>query len=524
MKRKISLLIFLLSAIIAHGQVTFQKTYGGNADDEGYCVQQTSDGGYIISGQTISYGAVGWDVYLIKTNNTGDTLWTKTFGGTNHESGYSVIQTNDGGYIVCGVTNSFSNPYDVYLLKTDSNGNLLWSKAYGGANLESGKCVQQTNDNGFIIAGHTVSYGAGNYDGYLIKTDSIGDTLWTKTYGGSGDDYFNYVRQTTDGGYILTGTSNSSGTDNSLYLVKTMSNGDTLWTRLINVAAPGQLNDEGYSVVQTNDGGYVAAGVSRGDKVFLIKASATGNLVWVKTFGVLNIANANDLQLTSDGGFIVGGHTFNAVNQSDMYLVKTDSYGNLQWSKTFGGPDEEYSYSVQQTTDNGYIICGFTCGFGAGGCTLYANGDVYLIKTDSLGNSGCNENIPVTTVNTPSSVSNSFSPAIGWGGGINSPVSLTGRGGNVNTLCLANGINEVTGELNNIFIFPNPASNELIFTLPNQNKNWIKQVVIYDILSKKVYSNSFTQNINVSGWSNGVYFVQLKGSNEIKTLKLVVQH
>ncbi|HKR06276.1 MAG TPA: hypothetical protein VJY62_16690, partial [Bacteroidia bacterium] len=230
-----SFLIHLFISEISLAQITFQKTYGGGLNhDWGASVQQTTDGGYVIVGLTLSLGAGNTDIFLIKTDTYGDLLWTKTFGGTGIDEGKSVQQTTDRGYIITGITNSFSAAYyDVYLIKTDANGDILWTRTFGGIGDDYGYSVQQTTDGGYIIAGYTRSFGSGYLDVYLIKTDINGDSLWTKTFGGAGDDLGLCVQQTSDGGYIITGnTFGSFGAGlNDFYLVKADSIGNLLWTK-----------------------------------------------------------------------------------------------------------------------------------------------------------------------------------------------------------------------------------------------------------------------------------------------------
>jgi len=322
------LLMFVSIDVYAQPDTLWTKTYGGADKDYGYSVQQTSDGGFIITGYTESFGAGGYDVYLIKADSSGDTLWTKTYGGANDDYGRSVRQTSDGGFLITGGTYPFgAGAYDVYLIKADSSGDTLWTKTYGGTDTDIGESVQQTSDGGYIIAGYTHSFGAGENDVYLIKADSSGDTLWTKTYGGADADYGYSVQQTSDGGYIIAGGTISFGAGESdVYLIKADSSGDTLWTKTYG----GADADYGYSVQQTSDGGYIIAG---------------------------------------------GTISFGA-GESDVYIIKADSSGDALWTKTYGGTDYDNGHSVQQTSDGGYIIAGRTESFGAG------SRDVYLIKTE----------------------------------------------------------------------------------------------------------------------------------------------
>ncbi len=312
-----------------NGDTLWTRTYGGNGADVGSSVVQTSDDGYIIAGYTESYGVGDEDVYLIRIDVNGDTLWTKTYGGSNLDIGYSVVQTRDGGYIIAGSTKSFgAGVGDVYLIKTDAKGDTLWTKTCGGSSEDRGFSVVQTNDGGYIIVGETHSYGAGSSDVYLIKTDVNGDTLWTRTYGGNGADVGSSVVQTSDDGYIIAGYTESYGVgDEDVYLIRIDVNGDTLWTKTYG----GSNLDIGYSVVQTRDGGYIIAGSTKsfgagvGD-VYLIKTDAKGDTLWTKTCGGSKWDYGYSVRQTSDGGYVIAGLTFSygigIPNWSNVYLIR----------------------------------------------------------------------------------------------------------------------------------------------------------------------------------------------------------
>jgi len=400
---KKGLLILLCLPIIGFGQ-GWEKTFDKTGGDEGYSVQQTTDGGFIICGTIgVTVGGMGFsaDVYLIKTDSQGDTIWTKTFGNIDvstfaeNQYGNSVQQTADGGYIICGKYYGPETYYGaVYLIKTDGNGIEQWSQTIGGdfvgpSGDAEGFSVIQTIDGGYVITGRIFSNLPGSSgDIYLIKTDFQGDTIWTKSFGGVDDDCGYSVQQTTDGGYIVAGSVYSEITSltKDIYLIKTDTQGDTTWTKKI--GDPGRT-DEGYSVQQTADGGYIICGSmmnsSFTSEMCLIKTNNLGNMMWTETFS--GYGEGRSVQQTIDGGYIIAG-----TLGTKLHLVKTNNMGSEQWKKTFLGPtaSQSWGYSVRQTTDGGYIISGKQ--YSPVGIVGW---DIYLIKTDDNGNATSIFNIPI---------------------------------------------------------------------------------------------------------------------------------
>jgi hypothetical protein len=385
MKNEFNLFIFILFYILisildVKGQVDtlWAKKYVGTDQDRSYAVQQTAEGGYVIIGTTESFGAGNSDVWLIKTNSFGNILWTKTFGGTQQESGYSGQQTLDGGYIITGYTNSFGvGESDVWLIKTDSFGDTIWTKTFGGSSIDYGASVQQTIDGGYVIAGYTYSFGVGNCDAWLIKTDSLGNALWIQTYGGAGEDYANSVEQTIDGGYIITGDFFGPAGSHDIWLIKTDTSGDTLWTKTFG----GVGNDNSFSVCQTSEGGYIIAGNTESfgavlTDVLLIKTDAFGDTLWTKTFGWSGYDVSFEIQRTADSGYIIVGAT-DSQGDSDALLIKINSSGDSIWTEIFDAGNFESTHSIYCTTDGGYIICGRIVSPSTN------DTDVWLIKTTS---------------------------------------------------------------------------------------------------------------------------------------------
>jgi Leucine-rich repeat (LRR) protein len=366
-------------------QNVWQKTFGGSGSDWASSIQQTKDGGYVIAGYTESFGAGGCDVYIIKLDENGNKVWEKTFGGSGCDTASCIKQISDGGYIVAGETNSFGEGnWEIYIIKLDENGNKLWQETFGGADNYHAVSIQQTKDGGYIVAGYIESESE-ICSVYIIKLKENGSKVWEKIYGGNDDDRAYSIQQTTDGGYIIAGYTKSFGAGESdIYVIKLDENGHIVWQKTYG----GSNYDLANSIQQTKDGGYIIAGYTEsfgtgGRNVYIIKLDENGEKEWEKIYNINYLDEAFSIMQTADGGYIVAGYTYSfGEGGSDVYIIKLKENGSKVWEKIYGGNDHDGASSVQQTTDGGYIVAGGTSSFGAG------KSDVYVIKIDKDGNTG----------------------------------------------------------------------------------------------------------------------------------------
>jgi hypothetical protein len=374
------LVSFLLTATaIAQqpGDTLWTRTYGGDAKEYGYRLRPTTDGGYIWVGQSSSFGAGLYDIWLVKLDADGDTLWTRTYGGVDYEAAIHVEQTDDDGYIIGGYSMSFgAGGFDVYLVKTDEMGEVVWTCLWGESADEWVSCVTQTTDGGYIVSGNTTSFNPNFFsDAFLMKVEESGDIEWTRIYGGDATDAGRYVVQTPDEGYLLCGLHVTVEEDvRSLWLVRTDETGDTLWTRTYDV---GDDDDLGQEIKPTSDGGYIVGGWAGSTipwdyDVLLLKLDANGDSLWSRQYGDGLWNFCQSVEQTSDGGYILTGLTNGRNDIYDIWLLKTDANGDTLWTRTYGGSGDDRAFSVFETTDGNYIIGGHTDSFGSGGYDFYA--------------------------------------------------------------------------------------------------------------------------------------------------------
>ncbi|MHA2252645.1 MAG: hypothetical protein ACXAD7_19940 [Candidatus Kariarchaeaceae archaeon] len=362
---------------------SWHQTYGGSGSEMAYALIQTSDGGYVLTGYTDSFGAGNDDVWLVKTDVNGSMQWNKTYGSNGFEMANALIQASDGGFILAGYTDSFgAGNYDVWLVKTDVNGNMQWNKTYGGERNERANALIQASDGGFIFAGYTDSFGAGNDDVWLVKTDVNGNMQWNKTYGGNENDRVYDLVMTSDGGYALVGYTNPLNAINEdIYLVKTDDNGSMQW----DTNYGGDGSERASTLVQTIDGGYIIVGHTdsfnvSNDEAYAVKTDVNGSMQWNKTYGGEGDDRMSQIIQSPVGGIIISGFTRSfGAGQLDMSLVWINSNGTMQFNRTYGGEDDDMAFTLIETADEGLALTGSTYSFGAG------RFDMWLIKMDYSG-------------------------------------------------------------------------------------------------------------------------------------------
>jgi hypothetical protein len=352
---------------------------------------QTSEEEYVLAGYVSSYGAGSWDLYLAKTNSNGEIEWNHTYGGPGLEGVDSLVGTSDGGFAMVGSTTSYGEGGDdIWLVKTDENGIVEWNHTYGGSKFDSPYSIIQTTDSSFVIAGATGFYSAkegDQRDVFLVKTDDSGEYEWNRTYSNSDMEKAHCVIQTLDDGYALTGVSDDRRPDEvgdpHCWLIKTNNEGEIEWRRDYD-----SLGTRGAdSIILTSDNGYILSGIT--DKThdffhdsFLIKTNSNGEVEWKKTFGGKRYDTINSIIQTTDGGFVFTGMTSSyGANDQDLWAVKINNVGEVEWELKYGGSKSDRGISIFQTSQERFTIIGRTGCYKEGNCAFWL---VKLIQSDNV--------------------------------------------------------------------------------------------------------------------------------------------
>ena len=384
--------LLVLHIVSANAQILFERVVGSQLSGEGWEAFEDSSGNYMAMGYAQNPLTLDFDFHYVKFDSVGNVLWERFVGGPAIEQGWGAAVDGDR-YLLVGVTSSFGlGARDYYLVKTAPDGSVIWEKTYGGTADDAGRDVVVTADGGYAMIGSSASAGtAGNYDGWLVKTDSAGVQLWDMFYGGTGIEYPYRLTLASDDGFILPMQSTSFGNGFEWYTVRTDSDGNVLWDRVYGTAG----TDYAYEAAEGADSGVVVVGtiVTAIDdaQLTVVKYDKDGNFLWAKHPSPNPGDRPLGIKATSDGGFVITGYTSNFDRGEQMLLLKIDADGDLQWTRDFGGAGNEVAQHIALTSDGGYLLTGLTDGFNT------PNMDLYVVKTDSLGQPPCP---PVVTVVT----------------------------------------------------------------------------------------------------------------------------
>lgn len=383
--------------LLSAQDTVFIKSYGLKGYNYGEKIIQSKDNGYLILGNKT--GVIGnTDAYVVKTNYSGNLQWDKAYGDNDITWAEDFVQTKDKGYIITGYkTIPPNNDYNFLLLKIDSVGKMEWMKDFGGSGWDMGHSIIETPDSGYIMAGETYSYGNGNNDVFLIKTDKKGDSLWSKFYGGAGNDVAYDISACHDGNYIVTGMSNSFGKgEYDAYLLKIDPLGDTLWTRIY-----GDTSDnKTFAGIETSDHGIALTGSTKNYNAkaldgMILKTDSAGNFKWVRVYGGTEDEEFYDIVQDSKENLMVTGYTesYGYVGTKDFYTVLADKNGWFIFGEGYGGNKADVSNSCVITSDKGSITVGSTESMGLG------LSNILVVKRDSTGYTNTSSYVHVTAIN-----------------------------------------------------------------------------------------------------------------------------
>jgi len=463
--------------------INFEKTYGLAGYNEGRQILPVEKNSYILLGNTSGFYQVT-NIYFAKLDSAGKIIWDKTYGGDTLCWGNSFKQTRDNGFIITGYTTDANGNYMVLLLKTDSSGQMQWKKTYGGSNWNFGYDLLVSKDSGYVIAGKTYSYGKGNADAYVIKTNSYGDTLWTKTYGDTAEDVAESI-DTLNNNFIIAGYSNSFGTgEYDGYIINIDQNGNLNWYKIFGST----YNTEFFKIKHTKDTCMILVGCSTiptntaKTVDYIIKMDSLGkNFLWSKQIGGCNALY--DVTQDNKGNFLVGGYTDSCGGsdicgggKKDCILIFMDNQGNNVRGKTFGKANDELCYSANFTRDGGYILAGTTWSEGLG------ISNIFVVKTDSNFYANDSNIIQETAIK-----------------------------------------NIIPNEKNNILIFPNPTSGIVYINNIDPDSDALK-ISLYDLCGNLCYNTNYQKSINkidIHHLENGMYIIKIENGSQ-QTIKKII--
>lgn len=504
---------FCSCALFMDAQTAFEKAYGGswNYGLPHYgAAKPDHDGGYIATG-TFDASATSSYSVLAKTGMLGDTAWVKRFDNGVYVVTTDVETTSDHGYVLCGaIRQSAGSDLNLLVMKLDSTGNQEWTKFFGGTLDEMGNSVQEVPSGGYVVAGYTRSYGSGAKDIFLLRLDVNGNLSWAENIGGTANDQAFCVKNTSDQGFILAGSTESygnAGGHSDLYLVKTNSTGAVSWSKTFG----GVYNDTAYSVIQTSDSGYMVAGCLKQNNSdynwYFVKTNSTGILQWQKSESASGWGTASGIIQTSDGGYAASGYWGSGVIFD--CLLKMDATGNAEWGKLLTGKlyGENSTTSIDATNDGGYLV-----GSSPG---------AWLIKVDPGLFSSCIRDtlitmeVPAANSTSPNSAFSAVTPL--------TPANAfsTYEGANLTVDCSATSVSEMDVQ-NQAQVYPNPTSGIITITADGQ-----KTISVYSMegsLLKTFAGENESEKLtlDLSDLPNGVYMLQIRTGEKMAYRKIVL--
>ena len=536
MKKILPALIFFSLAIAGKAQITYQITYS----DVGHCdaksVIQTSDGSYVFAGSEVVPGHAS-DIILVKTDSVGTTIWSAVYSSTRgndtliNDYGYDVKETSDG-YIICGTT--FGSPLDasfsdVLLIKTDFSGSIQWANVYGGGGNDDAFSISLSNENGYYITGHADDNGSSNNKGFILKIDESGNPVWYRFANVAGNSRFNNGTVASDSGFVATGSIAYPGSVNDLFLVKCSKTGNLEWAH--RYSAPG--DQQGNSVVETSNGNYMVAGSTSVNgsvnltDMLIVESNSSGAFQWAKTYNHLFEDRATGIVRADNSTFGISGYSngtsvIDTVRLADF--LKIDSTGSILNSAMFGDFTRDcFGYNILHTSDNGFIIGGVSNGLAG------PDGAAYIIKTDATGGSAeCQANdlslssAPLAMNDSAGCDTTSMFPIYDV---TSSTIPFSISSISFGVVCIDTSSVQENNETLHISVYPNPVNSELNIDLETAKKHF-DQLTVSDeygrvIMTRKIAPNDTKVLLSVKSFKPGIYVLELRGDDNLTVKKFV---
>lgn len=503
-------LVFLTTGAFAQ-PLTFQKHIGGSADEALYAGAATTDGGMVLAANTNSFGAGSYDIYLIKLDSTGHVQWQKTYGSLKSDVPDAIAQTTDHGYIVLGSTIRSTGLWsEIYVIRVDSLGDLLWSKTYGNTTGGSfGTSVKQMDDGGFMLGGQAPPPLTGL--AYLVKIDSIGAIEWTRTYSGSRG--LCAALPTKDGGYLLTGNSYVSTTSTYIYVTKVDSTGNLLWSKTL---AGSGSHVQPFAAMETPEGDFLITGSNLGvaNDAFLLKLDSAGSVRWAKRYVAPGVDIFMAISIAGNGNYLLTGESSSMGANNDLLFTVTDTAGNILLNKAYGTTPLETGKFAREVP-GGYLLAGYSHNVFSG-----PPWNIYIIKTNENAESGCNEVGGNFSVIPETLTESLFSPQVGSIDSSRTVATVVSDAqGLVTTLCSSVGVNEISPA--RFAVYPNPATDQL--TVETQHR--IEAIAVYDAFGRKcslpMECRAKRAVIDVRNLSKGAYFLSCTSKGVISSKMFV---